>query len=639
MSSNGRRVALVIGNAAYREGGALNNPPNDAEDIAKALTRIGFTGVDSDASKVSASLNLDYAGLREALGAFAQASHGAQQAVLYYAGHGIEYQGENYLLPIDVKLQHAARLEFETASLSQILRTINYDRGLRLIILDACRNNPFRGRLFGARDSTCGLRGIENPPGCILLAYAAKGGTPALDGEGRNSPYVSSLLRHIEKPGVEIVELFREIKSEVLEMTGQAQEPHLYQNIGREKIYLVEPAPTAQPNARPASPIDHETQEYEYWTYIKNETDPVFFEEFLKHFPDGKYRALAVREVGKLIGDCREPEILEKLIDQYPDSGRAAIARQRLSDLANAALRTGPQINSVRKPPAQSPPQDMSPRVVVTHEIAGLPDFAIFRERLRDGAPGPEMVVIPAGTFMMGSDVGDLDLGDNDKAFEDEIVPGQGKRAMRVSKRFALGRYPVTFEEYDAFCSVTKRDLPEDFRWGRGRRPVIEVSWNDAQDFINWLNRAAGLSVDSGYRLPSEAEWEYACRAGTDTRRWWGDSWDPTKANGAGNFEVGRTSPVGKFPPNAWGLYDMIGNVWEWCADVGADNISMLPGDGSAFEKIKKFMGFITDKSYDRVLRGGSWSVDPRLLRSAGRSGVEPDYRYDDVGFRLSRTL
>ena len=163
----------------------------------------------------------------------------------------------------------------------------------------------------------------------------------------------------------------------------------------------------------------------------------------------------------------------------------------------------------------------------------------------------------------MGSDV------DEDEAWENERVPGSiRKRAMCIRDRFALGKYPVTFEEYDLFCAATRRRRPDDVDWGRERRPVIDVSWNDANDYATWLNALLGIAV---YRLPSEAQWEYACRAGTNTRRWWGDRWDPECANGGGSFERGRTSTVGHFPSNRWGLSDMIGNVWEWCADVWVD--------------------------------------------------------------------
>lgn len=269
-------------------------------------------------------------------------------------------------------------------------------------------------------------------------------------------------------------------------------------------------------------------------------------------------------------------------------------------------------------------------------------DFSIIRDDFRDGTGcGPELIVLPAGEFQMGSAVRELKLKPDDRAFDDEIMKingrRKGKRPMRIGRRFALGRYPVTFEEYDAFLADTagtrardKDEAADENGWGRSRRPAINVSWLDAQAYCDWLNRMTGLRGDAGYRLPSEAEWEYACRAGSQTRRWWGDAWDPKMANGEQNFEGGRTSPVGSFPANGWGLHDTIGNVWEWCADAYADNIAALAENGAAHEGKQDSL---------RVLRGGSWGNVPQFLRSAIRGRSRPGFRDVDVGFRVARTL
>ncbi len=264
----------------------------------------------------------------------------------------------------------------------------------------------------------------------------------------------------------------------------------------------------------------------------------------------------------------------------------------------------------------------------------------MFRDEWGDGNIAPELVVLPAGEFQMGSAVRELKLKMDDRAFDNEIgtVDGRrrGKRPMRIARRFGLGRYPVTFEEYDAFLADTAGtrargdDEATDSGWDRGRRPAINVSWQDAQAYCDWLNQKTGLRGESGYRLPSEAEWEYACRAGTQTRRWWSDRWEPKMANGEENFEGGRTSPVGTFAANAWGLHDMIGNVWEWCADAYAENIADLPVGGAPNQ---------AKQDSFRVLRGGSWVNGPQYLRSASRCRVQPDVRDDVVGFRVARTL
>jgi formylglycine-generating enzyme required for sulfatase activity len=278
--------------------------------------------------------------------------------------------------------------------------------------------------------------------------------------------------------------------------------------------------------------------------------------------------------------------------------------------------------------------------ILIGKRLDRAPRFAVFRDAFVDGGEGPELIIIPAGEFQMGSAESEANLKGDDQAYDDEIVKGQGKRPMRIARRFALGRYPVTFEEYDAFLEATSakrkhgKDEADDHNWGRGRRPVINVSWDDAQAYCDWLNQMTGLHGEVGYRLPSEAEWEYACRAGTQTRRWWGDQWDPAKANGSRSFEGGRTSPVGHYAANPWGLYDMIGNVEEWCADQYVGNISDLPPDGSPYQ------GSGESKPSSRVLRGGSWNDGPQILRSALRGGYRPVVRVSIfIGFRVARTL
>ncbi|WP_069472902.1 formylglycine-generating enzyme family protein [Candidatus Marithrix sp. Canyon 246] len=166
----------------------------------------------------------------------------------------------------------------------------------------------------------------------------------------------------------------------------------------------------------------------------------------------------------------------------------------------------------------------------------------ISHDRLKDGSAGPEMVLIPAGTFRMGEK--------------------QSVHEVSVES-FAMGRYPVTFAEYDYFCEQTstwfkKRKKADDEGWGRGNRPVINVSWHDAVAYTEWLSEQTGQE----YRLPTEAEWEYAARAGTETDYWWGNDIDETKANYNGN--IGHTTPVGDYEANPFGLHDTAGNVWEW---------------------------------------------------------------------------
>ena len=233
-----------------------------------------------------------------------------------------------------------------------------------------------------------------------------------------------------------------------------------------------------------------------------------------------------------------------------------------------------------------------------------------FRDKFPSGDEGPEMVLIPAGQFLMGSSI------------EGPVY------AVQINKPFALGRYPVTFAEFDRFCQATGRQPPGDQRWGRGRRPVINVSWNDAQEYCQWLSALTGAH----YRLPTEAEWEYAARAGTTSDFYWEGQGEAKDFAWFYENSEGKTHPVGMKKPNAFGLYDMSGNVWEWVQDCWHENYDQAPGDGSTWQE--KNNG---DCSL-RVLRGGSWFLYPVWLRSAYRfRNLLPDYRSLNLGFRLAQ--
>lgn len=244
--------------------------------------------------------------------------------------------------------------------------------------------------------------------------------------------------------------------------------------------------------------------------------------------------------------------------------------------------------------------------------------------------PEPEMLEIKAGSFLMGSPKDEKERG------EDEGP----QHNVTISESFLMGVHEVTFDEYDVFAFLVNDDggcsdghdlkRPTDFGWGRGKRPVIDVSWEDARCYAEWLAR----KTDKDYRLPTEAEWEYACRADTSTPFSFGENITPEQVNYDGNYPYAngakglyrqQTVPVKSLPPNPWGLYEMHGNVWEWCADWYGP-YSRAPQT----DPVGPVQG-----SY-RVLRGGSWLNFGRDARSASRGRYGPAYRNDDVGFRLA---
>ena len=256
----------------------------------------------------------------------------------------------------------------------------------------------------------------------------------------------------------------------------------------------------------------------------------------------------------------------------------------------------------------------------------------VFRDRLKDGSKGPEMVMISAGEFRMGDIQG---TGDDDE-----------KPVHKVSiKSFAMGRYPVTVAEFRQFVAATgykteaetgdgayvrkdgKWQTVKDANWHNpyfpkeDKQPVVCVSWNDAVAYTQWLSEQTGQQ----YHLPTEAQWEYAARAGTETDYWWGNEINKSQANY--NMNLGQTSPVGDYEPNPFGLYDTVGNVWEWCTDNWHENYKGAPTDWSVW---KGGDGSI------RVLRGGSWAYCPGDCRTALRLWYASDYRFQLIWFRVA---
>ena len=249
-----------------------------------------------------------------------------------------------------------------------------------------------------------------------------------------------------------------------------------------------------------------------------------------------------------------------------------------------------------------------------------------FSDSLRSGGRGPEMVVIPAGSFQMGC-VSGLDCGDGE----------QPVHGVTISQPFAVSKYEITFEDFDLFAG---ENLADDGGWGRGRRPVINVSWNDAKEYVAWLSSQTGQP----YRLLTEAEWEYAARAGSKTKYYFGN--DESQLCRFGNFvdrSLGnedapcsdgfgmQTAMVGRFESNSFGLHDMHGNASEWVEDCWNDSYTGAPSDGSAW---------LTGDCGRRVMRGGSWNFLPSDLRSAHRNRLFPNLGIlHFYGFRVARTL
>jgi formylglycine-generating enzyme required for sulfatase activity len=256
------------------------------------------------------------------------------------------------------------------------------------------------------------------------------------------------------------------------------------------------------------------------------------------------------------------------------------------------------------------------PKVLTAERERALKPKDSFRECAKDC---PEMIVIPAGEFMMGSPATETGRSDDEGP----------QHKVTIAKSFAVSKFDVTFADWDACVSVGGCPEVSDSGYGRGTRPVINLTWDDAGKYVKWLSRMTGRP----YRLLTEAEWEYAARAGATTAYYWGDEIGKANANcqGCGSqWDNRETSPVGSFKPNAFGLYEMAGNVWQWVEDCYHDNYDDAPADASAW----------TSRDCNRgVGRGGSWIDVPQFLRSAYRGKNPTVVRNGIVGFRLARTL
>lgn len=267
----------------------------------------------------------------------------------------------------------------------------------------------------------------------------------------------------------------------------------------------------------------------------------------------------------------------------------------------------------------------------------------VLRDRFADGSGvGPDLVLIPTGRFQMGSNEHEHKIAVKagaQKAWVDRELPAHW---VGIEQSFALGRYPVTVGEWRAFARDTGWQSKLDVDWQQpgfaqdDQHPVVCVSWHDAQLYLQWLSEKTGQE----YRLPSESEWEYACRAGSHTAFSFGDDITPEHANYDGHFtyndgpkgnSLGGTTRVGSYQPNPWGLFDMHGNVWEWTQDTVHDNYLGAPADGSAWVQ--------GGDQARRILRGGAWLYQPRYLRSALRNGYSALLANDVVGFRVARKL
>ena len=619
------RAALVIGNAAYEHVPPLANPRNDAEDMAGLLRRLGFV--------VTEGLDLTDAAMEDRIRAFARQAKAAEVALLFYAGHGLQVGGVNYLLPVDARLADEADLPFEAVALDLVLRSMG--TGTNLVFLDACRDNPFIRTWAGAGRSVAGGRGLtrvgqESASG-MFIAFATDPDSIAADGEGRNSPFTAALKRHIETPGLEVNSLLTEVRKTVLASTGNMQRPWSNSSLSA-AFYFVPPllSPVGDPAPRPV--VGAPDPAAEAWKQIQATDDAQQLERYIAAYPNSPYRTAA------------EFRLNELRLQPFTVTPKPPNARVRLVDRSEH-YQAGMMLPAGEYRVEVSADGYESQEVTVQHDGSLTTQHVALHkvgpkvgDQFRDCPECPEMVVVPAGSYRMGS-----------PPHEPRRQKGEGPmHRVAIAAPFAVGKYEVTFAEWDVCmeaggCGAYR---PGDRGRGRGQRPVIDVSWDDAKRYVQWLSR----KTKKPYRLLSESEWEYAARAGMQTAYSWGDQIGSGRANCylCGGQSNGRqTAPVGSFAANRWGLHDMHGNVREWVEDCFNDTyagpnwvlskesalLAQSPRDGTAWLKGN-------GNCSKRVVRGGSYSNRPEGVRAAVRAGLDNKVRYPyQVGIRVAQTL
>ena len=712
--NTGKRIALVIGNGAYTNVPPLKNPPNDARDMAATLKVLGFS--------VSSAIDADQRTMKRLIREFGQQLKSGGQGLFYYAGHGVQMRGRNYLIPANADITSETDVEDQAVDLNLVLGLMDEaQNGLNIVILDACRNNPFT-RSF--RSAGSGLAQVDAPTG-TLIAYATSPGRVASDGQGRNGLYTSELLSQMRVTGISVEEMFKRVRAGVQRQTSGQQVPWESSSLVGNFYFASQSAET---NARGndsggerRTAIDPAAFELSYWETIKNSSNADDFKAYLEKYPDGQFASLAKNRISTLNSSTKPAESkgaandsatelafwdsvkssnriedFQAYLKKYPNGVFAELANNRMAVL-ETATHEREKLEAVKKSSVEgttwkgdSPGHDkhyvfeflpngefnltwdgqkfktkgkwrQTENTVYMDYSIGFPDstaeativgntmtggwvsgqytkgYKFTLEKVpttetndvsKSAKPtvepkplqnqyGIELIYIPPGEFVMGAD--------NDETNE------RPAHRVKISNAFYIGRYEVTQAQWQAVMG----NNPSYFK-GNDKLPVEQVSWKDAQEFVARLNATNDNYL---YRLPTEAEWEYACRAGTITAFAFGDSLSSEQANFDGHFPFGgaakgpyweRTASVGHYQPNVFGLYDMHGNVWEWVQDwYSRDYYSGSP--------VADPQG--PSSGGQRVVRGGEWYDKAHSLRSSNRESFRPGDRLPGIGLRVVAVL
>ncbi len=707
-----KRIALVIGNAAY-EYDALENTVNDADDIAVMLKKFGF--------EVILKKNCTKRQMKDAIDAFGEKLDKESIGLFYYSGHGAQILGENYLIPIQHDIRLETDVEYEAISANKILRMMEYAESLvNIMILDACRNNPF-GKSFRPKSKTGFRQGLaEMKANGSIVIYATGAGSTASDNQGeRNGLFTKYLLKYMPS-GKNLFSILTKVNKEVQRESQSKQRPFLYSGLTEDFYFSTPSVPHPTPGPTPPS-VDIDMADLEKWneyskkmkaSYEKIQAGgmeagikKVAWERFLGSFmqdnpysqEDETMRAEAqkgieqcIRELSKksvefeikevktqdsskqaksafqpgetvyvnlnwLVkslegGEKEEVEIQGEGISLYSQTIRdkskegewqiaLPLTIQRAGTYrANVSLKIGRlQKQSslwfeVKKEESRCPegwnagewqecwkgeymdftvdtwtrkPWEEQSRLSKAYRAWYAQQKGLAEEKTMSKAGiSIEMCLVPPGRFQMGSP------GSEAGRYSDE----QQHRVL-ISKPYYIGKYEVTKAQWQA---VMGTGIQPYFKNSPSNAPMESISWTECQDFCSKV----------GMSLPTEAQWEHACRSGVSYATYQGNVSDPGNMAWYSSNSSSSTHAVGGKAANAWGIHDMLGNVWEWCMDWYGDY---------AVEDAQDPVG-PSSGSY-RVYRGGSWNVNARSCRAASRYSHTPEYRGSYLGFRLQVTF
>ena len=478
----GKRVALVLANSAYQHAPSLANPVNDGSVMAKTLKEAGFDVVES-------RHDLSALDTRRVLRDFADATRDADIAVVYYAGHGIEVEGSNYLIPVDAKLERDTDVYDEALSLDRILVAVEPAKQLRLVILDACRDNPFGKRMkrtIASRSIGRGLAQVEPSSPNTLIAYSAKAGFTAQDGDGANSPFTVALSKYLTTPGLDVRRAFGFVRDDVLKSTGNKQEPFVYGSLGGEDVPLVpvKVAATA-PVAPVANPQADIRRDYELALQVGNKAA---WDAFLAQHPDGFYASLAKLQVEKIGAEQAHAAAIAK-------AKQAEAERDRLAAL-------GAQKDAQAKAAADAKAAEQAQLAAQKAKEQAQQQAAAAEQQRVDlaaAAPGaaPASPTAPAGTNVAS------------------LTPAATPADLSRSVQTELGRVGCFSGQVDGNWSTSSQRSLSQFNRYAGTKLDVKVASTDALDAVKSKpSRVCPLVCEHGFKADGDKCSKIVCRDG-----------------------------------------------------------------------------------------------------------------------------